>query len=125
MFFGSVPPCRLNFRIARGLARSVDRFFFWCRPAFFDAPSKATHLLFFNEGRNFFFRGCDVAKCPDNLAVASCGVFAGSQFFARDSQKKERLVCSRDKFYLPTGQGGASANLMRKTNPDQQCLEID
>lgn len=77
MFFGPVPPCRLNFRIARWLARSVGRFFFWCRPAPFHAPSEAAHLLLLDNGQNVLFRRRDVAKRSNDLSVTPRRVSAG------------------------------------------------
>ena len=77
MFFGPGPPCRLNFRIARGVARSVGRFFFWCLPVLFHAPSEAAHLLFLGKGQNVFIRRCDVAKLSNDLLVTPRRVFAG------------------------------------------------
>ena len=77
MFFGPVPPCRFNFRIARGLARSIGRSFFWPRPALFHAPSDAAHLLFLDKGQNVLFRRRDVAIRSNDLPVTPRRVFAG------------------------------------------------
>ena len=77
MFFGPAPPRRLNFRIARGLARSVGRSFFWCRPALFHAPSDAAHLLFLDKGQNVLFRRRDVAIRSNDLPVAPRRLSAG------------------------------------------------